>query len=271
MNHRKILNLGSIVLLPGFLLGFRASAAFAEEAKASAQTIIGRSDAVRNPAKPFSMNIRLTEYVKGAVRNEIALRGFAKDDGAGGQFKNLVRYMEPPRDAGKAVLMNGTVMWFYDPASKSSVRISAQQRLLGQASEGDVITVNFAQDYKAKVVGPNEGESLDDADHKARKCWHLDMAPAHDSAVYGRIEYWVEKGTFRPVKGKFYSDSGRLLKIAYYHKFEQALGAERPMETIIIDAVDSKLVTTINTSGYQFKDIPDSWYQRDYLPRLKVD
>ena len=45
----------------------------------------------------------------------------------------------------------------------------------------------------------------------------------------------------------------------------------RPTETIIIDAVDPNLVTTMTTTDYRFQAIPDSWFQRDFLPRLKVD
>jgi hypothetical protein len=167
--------------------------------------------------------------------------------------------------------MNGSTMWFYDPASKTSVRISPQQRLLGQASEGDVVTVNLAKDYSAKLLGDINGETLYDADHRPKKCWHVDLSPSNDSAIYGKIEYWVEKETYRPVKGKFYSDSGRLLKIAYYHKYEEQLGSQRPSEIIIIDAVDSKLVTTMNTYGLRAKEIPDSLYQRDFLPRLQLE
>jgi len=241
------------------------------ENEPTAQTVIVRSDSVRNPDKPFQMNLRLTEYVNGSERNEIILRVYSKVDEASGQFKNLVRYMEPPRDAGKTVLMNGSTMWFYDPASKTSVRISPQQRLLGQASEGDVVTVNLAKDYSAKLLGDINGETLYDADHRPKKCWHVDLSPSNDSAIYGKIEYWVEKETYRPVKGKFYSDSGRLLKIAYYHKYEEQLGSQRPSEIIIIDAVDSKLVTTMNTYGLRAKEIPDSLYQRDFLPRLQLE
>ena len=242
-----------------------------DENKPTAQTVIVRSDSVRNPDKPFRMNLRLTEYVDGSARNEIILGIYSKVDEASGQFKNLVRYMEPPRDAGKTVLMNGTTMWFYDPASRTSVRISPQQRLLGQASEGDVVTVNLAKDYSAKLVGDTIGETLYDADHKPKNCWHVDLSPINDSAIYGRVEYWVEKKTYRPVKGKFYSDSGRLLKIVYYHKYEEQLGSQRPSETIIIDAVNSKLVTTMNTYGHKAKEIPNSWYQRDFLPRLQME
>jgi hypothetical protein len=73
------------------------------------------------------------------------------------------------------------------------------------------------------------------------------------------------------VKGKFYSDSGRLLKIAYYHKYREELGALRPSEIILIDGVDTRRVTTINASDYRAMEIPDSWYQREFFPHLKVE
>lgn len=232
------------------------------------QSIIKKVDQIRNPGRPFFSKNRLTEYSDGAVKSEMLLNVYSKEDKESGQFKSLIQYKEPARDAGKMVLLNGTTLWFYDPASKASVRISPQQRLIGQASEGDVVTVNLNKDYKAKLLG---SESLDDADRKKRNCYHLELTPSKPDAIYNRVEMWVEEGTNRPVKGKFYSDSGRLLKIAYYHKFEMQLGTERPTETIIIDALNPKLVTTMNFSDYKDKEIPDSWFQRDFLPHLKAE
>jgi outer membrane lipoprotein-sorting protein len=240
----------------------------AAAAEPSAQEMIAAADRVRNPGQPFRLTNTLVEYLDGKPKNRMVLVVFAREDARTLQFSNLVRYLEPPRDQGKLVLMDGTRMWFYDPDSKASVRISAQQRLIGQASNGDVVTANLAKDYRGSLVG---GETLQDADRKPRQCWHLDMAAATEDAVYSRIEYWLEQGTFHPVKGKFYSDSGRLLKIAYFRKYEEQLGGVRPTETIIIDAVDPAQVTTMTLTDWRFQEIPDSWFQRDFLPRLKVE
>lgn len=234
----------------------------------SAQELVAAADKVRNPGQPFRLTNTLVEYVGGKPRDRVVLIVFAREDDATHQFRNLVRYHEPPRDTGKVVLLNGSNMWFYDPASKASIRISPQQRLIGQASDGDVVTVNLARDYAAKLIGP---ESLQDADRKNRDCWHLDLAAATPEAIYSRVEYWIERDTARPVKAKFYADSGRLLKIAYFHKYEEQLGSTRPTETIIIDAVDSNLLTTMTTSDYRPQSIPDSWFQRDFLPRLPAE
>jgi hypothetical protein len=97
------------------------------------------------------------------------------------------------------------------------------------------------------------------------------MKAVSETATYNRVEYWVELGSFLPSKAKFYSDSGRLLKILYYRGYRQQLDAMRPTEAIIIDAVDSSLVTTIGFGDRRYQDVPDTWFQRDYLPRLRVD
>jgi outer membrane lipoprotein-sorting protein len=232
----------------------------------SAKEIVAAADQARNPGKPFRLTSTLTEYIHGQAHDQVVLVIYAREDAVTRAYSNLVRYAQPPRDAGKSVLFNGSNLWFYDPAAKSSIRISAQQRLTGQASDGDVLTVNYSRDYTASLVGR---ETILDADRKDCDCWHLDLKAATPEAVYSRIEYWVERGTYRSVKGKFYADSGRLLKIAYYDKYQVQLGGSRPTETILIDAVDSNLVTTITSTDYRFEDIPDAWFQRDYLPRLK--
>src|SRR5262252_10389711 len=246
----------------GVLFAAHVALAFAQ----GAQEIVAASDKIRNPEQPFRSTLTLSEYVSGQERSRSAFVLFSKEDSAGA-FRNLLQYVEPPRDAGKRVLLDGRSFWFFDPASQSSVRISAQQRLVGQAAIGDVLTVNLAVDYAATLLGT---ETIDDAARQKRTCWHLELKAATETAVYNRVEYWVEQGTFRPVKGKLYSDSGRLLKIIYYRNYVERLGAVRPAESVIIDAVDSALATIAVFNESRFQDVPDAWFQRDYLPRLQI-
>lgn len=258
-------------MMKHLLIGFAVALLLFEGAYAaspSGQEIIAGVDNARNPGQAFRVMDVLTEYVGGKPQSSMQLVIFVRQNKTTKQYDNLVRYILPERDAGKMVLMNGSNMWFYDPSSKASVRISPQQRLLGQASNGDVATVNLAKDYKATLLGE---ETLLDADRQNKDCWHLELKAATDEAVYSRIEYWVEKGTYRQIKGKFYSDSGRLLKIAYFHKFTLQLGRMSPSETIVIDSVNQNLVTTMAVSDMQAREVPDSWFQRDYLPRLKAE
>ncbi|HYK10250.1 MAG TPA: outer membrane lipoprotein-sorting protein [Gemmatimonadales bacterium] len=250
------------VVLSAVLLLCRPAAA---QTAQTARDIVTRADSVRNPEQPFRVTNAVVNYVGGKSSDHVVLTVYAKRHSPDGAFDNLVRYADPPRDRGKMVLFNGTNMWFYDPASKASVRISPQQRLIGLASNGDVATVSLARDYTASLTGT---DTLQDADRVRRVAWHLDLVAADRDAIYSRIELWVEQGTYRPVKGKYYSDSGRLLKVAYFHKYARELGAERATETVIIDGVDPNLVTTMTQSDYAAQDIPDAWFQRDFLPQL---
>jgi len=234
----------------------------------TAQEIVAAADKVRNPGQPFSLTNTLVEYRSGKAGAKMVLAIYAKEDKDNQQFRNIVRFVDPPRDVGKLMLKNGNILWFYDPASKASVRMSPQQRLLGQASNGDVLTVNLAKDYAATLAG---SEQIQDADRKPRETWRLELMAVDESVTYHRIEYWIEKDSFQTVKGRFFSDSGRLLKTAYYRKIEMQLGGPRPTEAIIIDGVDTNLVTRMNFVDYKARDIPESWFQREFLPRFRPE
>jgi hypothetical protein len=248
--------------LLGLALGMFSGAAFCE----TAEQIVEGADKLRNPDRPFRVTATLVEYKAGTPTDKNVYAVYSKIEPATKQFRVVMLYIDPPRDAGKIILLNGSNLWFYDPASKDSIRMSTQQRLIGQAAAGDVLSENLAVDYTPTLLGT---EQIDDANHSRRNCWHLDLKAATDAATYNRVEYWVEQSTDNPIKAKFYSDSGRLLKILYYRNFATVTGAVRPTGAVIIDAVDSSLVTTADFGDLRFQDIPDSWFQRDYLPRLQ--
>jgi len=248
-----------------FLLLFCGSVA---QAAPSAQEILAASDAVRNPDKPFSLTTTLTEYRDNKQTDSNTLAIYAKAEKNGGQYQNLIRFMAPARDANKLMLKSGNDLWFYDPSSKASVRISPQQRLLGQAANGDVVTVNLAKDYNAQLIGE---EDVVDGERKSRHSYKLALTATSEGVTYHRIEMWIDTSNSRPVKARFYTESGRLLKTAYYRHYLVQLGVERPTETVIIDGLDPKWVTVLRYSDYAWRDIPDTWMQRDYLARIKPE
>lgn len=237
-------------------------------ASPKAQEILAASDAVRNPAQPYSLRTQLVEYRNGKETANMSLAIYAKAEVNGGQFRNLVRFLAPLRDANKLMLKSGNDLWFYDPASKASIRMSPQQRLLGQAANGDVVTVNLALDYQARLEAE---EDIQDGERKTRHCYKLVLAASSPDVTYHRIELWIDSANNQPVKGKYYSESDRLLKTAYYRKYEKQLGAERPTETVIIDGLDPNWVTVMRYTDWAWREVPDAWLQRDYLPRFKAE
>jgi len=255
----------------GCALALTAVLPFAQAADAAppaAQQILSASDAVRNPPFPFGVTVSLTEYRSGKQTDSAVLNVYSKEESGSGQFRSLIRFAAPARDANKMMLKNGNDVWFFDPANKATIRIPTQQRLLGQAANGDVVTVNLARDYKARLAGEEE---MLDGERNKRRCYKLELSAVSPEVTYDHIELWVDTDNSRPVKARFYSDSGRLLKTAYYRRYQSELENVRPTETVIIDGLDSSWVTVMRGSNYVRRDIPDAWFQRDYLPRFNPD
>ena len=234
----------------------------------SAAEILTASDAIRNPGQPFSLTVTLTAFQAGKQVDTSTLVSYSRTQAQGGQFASLVRFALPARDAGKLMLKNGNDMWLYDPTTQASVRLSPQQRLLGQASNGDVATVNLAKDYRATLVGE---EDIRDGERRARKAYKLALTAVTPAVTYASVEIWIDIENMRPLKARFFAESTRLLKTVYYRRFQNQLGAERPTETVIIDGIDPQSVTLMRFSDYVARDIPAAWMQRDFLPRFKPE
>jgi outer membrane lipoprotein-sorting protein len=239
--------------------------AFARAAP-DAQSVLANSDAVRNPLQPFSVTVSLLAYRNAKQADSNTLTVYSKAENTSGQYRSLIRFVAPDRDANKLMLKNGNDLWFYDPSSQASIRLSPQQRLLGQASNGDVVTVNLAKDYKAELLAE---EDTADGERVMRRAYKLGLSAVSPDVTYHRVEMWVDAANSRPIKARFFSESGHLLKTAYYRKYQPQLGRERPTEVVIIDGLDPSWVTVLRYSDYAWRDVPDAWLQRDYLPRFK--
>nr|APZ78709.1 uncharacterized protein [Hyalangium minutum] len=244
------------------LLSFAASA----QAAVDPQALLTQADGIRNPDRDFSVTTTLAEYRSGKMVDSSTLVIYSKLVPESAQYNSLIRFVSPRRDAGKLILRNGMEIWFFDPSSKASIRISPQARLLGQASNGDVLSTNLAKAYSAKVVAH---EPVEDDTKQKRACVKLRLVAQRTDVPYTMADYWVDEANGRPLKAQFFTAEGRLLKTAYFRKFETALGRERPTETVIIDGLDPAWITVIRASNFQWREIPKTWLQRDYLPRFR--
>ncbi|WP_084545234.1 outer membrane lipoprotein-sorting protein [Derxia gummosa] len=281
-NRRRLIAAGALAPLAALLAHPAARAAGATPGGANlgdapgaatpagtgrAADLLAASDAVRNPAGSFSVRTALAEYRAGKLVATSSLAVYARPatDGSG-QYRNLVRFVGPARDTGKLMLRNGLDLWFYDPAARTSVRISPQQRLLGQASNGDVMTTRLALDYR---IESDAAETVKDAEGAERPTRRLHLVARRDDVPYPVVDYWIDERDARPVMARYFTAENRLLKTAWFRRFQQEAGALRPTETVIIDGLDPGWVTVMQTSEYTPRDIPEDWLQRDYLPRFR--
>jgi hypothetical protein len=251
---------------PFFLAVALPTAAQAQQA-INAQEVLAASDAIRNPGRAFAVKVTLSEFEAGKLLDSSTLMSYTRPF-EGGQLASLVAFLEPARDAGKLLLRSGADLWFYDPGTKASIRISPQQRLLGQAANGDVVTVNFARDYEATLRGE---EDVVDGERKQRRAWRLALASRGAGAAYASAELWVDMENNRPIRARYFADSGRLLKTAFFRRYQRQLGTERPTEMVIIDGLNPQSVTLMRFSEWATPNIPAAWFQREHLPRFQPE
>lgn len=229
----------------------------------NSRQLLEDAERIRFAAASMRFSVDLVSYVSGRERSRTFLTVLSKSGSPGG-VRNLVQYEAPARDAGKRVLLDRTALWFYDPQSRASVRISGQQRLLGQASIADVLTVSLVNDYDVQEM---DKQSVQDGAGTTRESHHFTLVAKGSAAMYGKVEYWIEVDTHQPIKGRFYGDSGVALKTIYYSDYKQVMGRLRPTRSTIVDAVDRNLVTTATSSQHAETDIPEEWFHKDYLGR----
>jgi len=224
--------------------------------------IIKKSDKIRNASQSYYQMCHITQYVNAKKKDSMLVSIYSKLQKDSGQFKTIVKILKPKRDKNKLILRNADKLWFYDSNSKASIQISPQQRLLGQSSNGDVMSSNFYLDYDAKLI---KIETIKGADKKEHSCYKLNLKAKNNDIAYPFVEYWVDKNTFYPIHAKFYSANNKLLKDAYYRKFKMVLGKIRPTEVLIFDGFNKNKATKMQFAKVKNMDIPDFWFKRDFL------
>jgi len=234
----------------------------------SAMVLLSRSDAIRNPDFSYSTRVVLSEYKAGRVLDSMVLRSHVRPAQRKGEYQTLVSFLRPSRDLGKHMLKQGHDLWFYDPASNASIRLSPQQRLLGQAANADVVSTSLAADYAATLDGMEE---VTDGERQRRSAAKLLLRASNPAAGYPQVELWVDVATAAPIRARFYSDSGSLLKTIFYRKFRSELGVVRPTEYVIIDGIDPKSVTLMQFDEFRAVDVPAQWMQKDSMHLLKTE
>lgn len=196
----------------------------AAPAAVSPDVILQKADEVRNPSESFSMRITVTTDGQNSTF-EVKTKG--KD-------RTLVETIAPARDRGRKMLMIETNMWAYVPNLKRSVRINLNQKLTGQAANGDIARTRWAGDYDVAI----ENQS---AEH-----WILFLTAQKKGLTYDKIRVWIEKGSYRPIKAEYLAVSGKVIKKAEYGDYKEIAGGIRPTKMQISDVAEKeKSILTI--------------------------
>ena len=162
---------------------------------------------------------------------------------AKGSDRSVVEFVAPAAEKGKFLLMLRDAMWIYMPSASRPIRISPLQRLMGQASNGDVARTSFGVDYQPAAIA-EEGDA-----------YVLDLEAKDPSIAYKRVRLWVDRKTYEARRAEFYVVSGKLIKRATYHA-----------DSIEIDdALRPGYRTVMRYSNRTAHDNPDRMFTKDGL------
>ena len=212
-----------------------------------ATAILTRSDAYRNPLGSFSIDVELTSFEK-ASSTTSKFRVYGK-----GSERSVVEFLAPAAEKGKYLLMLRDAMWIYLPSASRPIRISPLQRLMGQASNGDVARTSFTVDYNATATSEDGG------------AWIIELEAKDPSLSYKRVRLWIDRATYEPRHADFYVASGKLLKRAHYRQYALLGGRRAITEVEIEDLLRAGNRTVMRYSNLVARDNPDKMFSRDAL------
>jgi outer membrane lipoprotein-sorting protein len=232
-----------------------ASTSFAAKKPAgpNADEILRRVDEMRTPGGDFSFSVSVEDIEDNAPVRETEYRVFTKGD-----HLARVETTAPERLKGRKLLMRDNDLWLYLPSIKRPTRVSFQQRLTGEVSNGDIARVRFHVDYKASKKGMAKVDG--------KTYLKLNLAARRPDVTYRRIELLVDPETYRPFRAGFFAISGKLLKTGDYSQPIKALDREILSRVVIKDAVQTSRGSNLRYSNYQREKLDDSFFNKESLP-----
>lgn len=220
-----------------------------------AEEILQAADQYRNGWPAFVVHTRITNYKKGKQKDiglfEVMIKG---DD------KSLVRFLNPDQK-GQYLLMRGDKMWLYMPNTRRPIRVTPLQRLMGDASNGDVARTNFSRDYTPKLLG----EEI----VNGKVCYKLELSATNDAATYQHVEYWVTKQESLPIKAELYLASGKHYKSITYDEYKIMNGRPALTKMTLYDRLRPDRYTIMEFLKYEPKKLPEKYFNKNYLTQLK--
>ncbi len=217
--------------------------------------IVQKVDEVRNPELDYQTDVRVVSYKPNrpdyASRYDVYIKG---------KNKTIVKTLEPENVRGQSLLMRDNDFWAFFPEVSKPIRISLQQRLSGDVSNGDIARTNFSGDYSATLLRKEQISGKD--------FFVLELNSLRDSTTYGKIILWVMAENYWPVKAEFYAISGRFLKTCSFENYKTMAGKLRPSRLVLRDAIVKGQYSTIDYDQMKIVEIPEKNFTKEYMNKM---
>lgn len=209
---------------------------FAAETPPKADDLLKKYDAIMG-AENFDAVAEMTAH-----RDDGSVRTYKMRVLKAGTEKLRIWFSEPAAVRGQEMLRQGENLWVYLPNLKKPTRLASRESFQGgDFNNADVLRVNYQADYNAKVL-PNS--SVPDA-------WELELTAKSSDAAYERIKLWMRRSDGMPLKGEYYTASGKQLRAAEFSEVKNFGGFKRPAKVVMKNMLTPKrwsemVMTTFN-------------------------
>lgn len=210
-----------------------------------AQQLLERADQFRARWPSVVTHVRIDNYdaerLQESEEFEVSIKGES----------SYVRFLSV-RNKGHALLMRGDDMWYFLPSASRPVRITPIQRLLGNASNGDLARLRYDIDYTAALGGEDAVDGT--------RCTVLDLRAKRRGATYQRIRYAVAASDARPIRAECFLASGKLVKRAYFGELKPMAGHNVLTRIVIFDELKPAARTVMDFLSFAPRDLPDKLF-----------
>lgn len=170
--------------------------------------------------------------------------------------------MRSASELGQKVLMLDENFWIILPKSRRPVRITPLQRILGDASVGDIATLAWSEDYSIEQSSQKslEGQLLD----------YLELKATRKGLSYDRIELYLNPDSHEPVMADLFLASGKQAKRAWFKQGELD-GRLQTVSMTLVDAIKTGKRTEVQYLSNQPAEIPDKYFNPAFLVRNDLE
>ena len=234
--------------LISFLISCQASAA-------DVKALLKEADAFRLTAESLRVDTEVRTF-KGEQPDKTRLYHVYIKPGR----RSLVLFRSPS-ERGQKMLMLGDDFWLVLPASQRPLRITPLQKLLGDASTGDIASLTWAEDYDGKVVGEAVAGGV--------PCLQLDLTGQRKGVSYPRIVLYLAKSDRRPVQAELYVASDKLAKEAAF-RIGEVDGRKVVTLMVLTDRIQRERRTEVHYLARSPKTLGDEYYNPAFLVRADI-
>jgi len=221
-------------------------------AQQDANAWVEAADAYRLNSDSSRVTTRVVLYKNGKQSKERLYRVYMRPE-----RKSLVLF-QSSGEKGQKVLMLADKFWLLMPSSRRPIRITPMQKLLGEASTGDIATMSWHQDYDAEYVSTESADGL--------TVDLLALTAISKGVSYKTINLYLESETHKPVRAELFTSSGKLAKTARFD-IENQDGRERVVRMTLTDAIQTNLVTKVEYVDSEPFELQEKYYNPQYLSR----